>query len=81
MRPRAHRRPRRATGGDHDKGHGNDADGVDEDNPGHAKQGKKAKHKGKKKGAAEGDDDHDKGHGNDADGVDEGNPGRSKQDG
>jgi hypothetical protein len=75
-----------AAGGDHDKGHGNDADGVDEDNAagGHAKQGKKAKDKRKKKGkaaAAEGEVDHDKGHGNDADGVDEDNPGRSKQDG
>ena len=29
-----------ASDGDHDRGHGNDQDGVDEDNPGKSKKGK-----------------------------------------
>ena len=58
---------------DHDRGHGNDADGVDEDNPGKSKASDKALAK-----ADKGKGDHDRGHGNDADGVDEDNPGKSK---
>ena len=57
---------------DHDRGHGNDADRVDEDNP-----GKSSKAAGKAK-ADKAQGDHDRGHGNDADGVDEDNPGKSK---
>jgi len=56
---------------DHDRGHGNDADGVDEDNPGKSSSAKQTAH-------ANGQD-HDRGHGNDADGVDEDNPGKSKK--
>jgi hypothetical protein len=74
---------------DRDRGHGNDADGVDEDNPGKSKKpGKVKKPEKAKKGdkgdkAAEqalaaSDTDKDRGHGNDADGVDEDNPGKSR---
>lgn len=60
--------------GDHDKGHGNDPDGYDEDNPGKSKGTR-----GGKKGSTDGSGDADKGHGNDADGYDEDNPGKKKQ--
>jgi hypothetical protein len=60
-----------APAADHDRGHGNDADGVDEDNPGKSKK----KPTAAKKAAG----DHDRGHGNDSDGVDEDNPGKSKK--
>ncbi|MCR4316012.1 MAG: hypothetical protein NUW37_06635 [Planctomycetes bacterium] len=51
--------------GDHDRGHGNDDDHHDEDNPGrgHGDRGDYS-------------DDHDRGHGNDDDRHDEDNPGR-----
>lgn len=55
---------------DHDRGHGNDADGVDEQNPGKANRAKQT---------AASNGDHDRGHGNDADRVDEDNPGKSKK--
>ena len=61
------------TAHDHDRGHGNDADRVDEDNPGKSKGSDKAlSHANNRQ------HDHDRGHGNDADGVDEQNPGKSK---
>jgi hypothetical protein len=73
---------------DHDRGHGNDADGVDEDNPGKSKKPGKAKKPEKTKKTDKGDKaepalaatgaDHDRGHGNDADGVDADNPGKSR---
>ncbi len=57
--------------GDGDNGHGNDADGVDESNPGKGNGGPNAK-----KGNNPSGSDGDNGHGNDADGVDESNPGK-----
>jgi hypothetical protein len=81
--PAATNPPVVATPADHDRGHGNDPDGVDEDNPGNSKdkakeeaKTKKAARKAKREAAQAGDHDH--GHGNDADKVDEDNPGRSK---
>ena len=60
---------------DHDRGHGNDRDGVDQDNPGKGKKGAElAKNVKSEKGS-----DHNRGHGNDADGVDQDNPGASKK--
>lgn len=64
--PQAQPTPRQ---GDHDRGHGNDADRHDEDNPGHKQSAKRVAQSG----------DHDRGHGNDTDGVDEQNPGKSKK--
>jgi hypothetical protein len=66
--------PERPPAGDRDRGHGNDADGVDEDNPGKSARGAQKANKP----AAKAGGDHDRGHGNDADGVDEDNPGKSK---
>jgi len=64
--------------GDHDRGHGNDADGVDEDNPGKSKGKAETKQpEGKRIAAKAGD--HDRGHGNDADRVDEDNPGKGRK--
>jgi hypothetical protein len=60
---------------DRDRGHGNDPDGIDEDNPGRSKR--KATKKAKPPKTQDGD--HDRGHGNDPDGIDEDNPGRSKK--
>ena len=70
--PEHHREAAPATP-DGNHGHGNDADGVDEDNPGKSKTTDKAQAKAEKSTG-----DHDRGHGNDADGVDEDNPGKSK---
>ncbi|MCR4317441.1 MAG: hypothetical protein NUW37_13970 [Planctomycetes bacterium] len=55
---------RRSGGEDQDRGHGNDDDRHDEDNPGQGHEGRGD------------DDDHDRGHGNDDDHNDEDNPGR-----
>lgn len=62
--------------GDHDRGHGNDADGVDEDNPGQGGGGPNATAALTDDGSTDSNSDHDKGHGNNADGVDEDNPGQ-----
>ena len=64
-----HAGPAHGPASDHNRGHGNDADRVDEDDPGRSKQGQDRKQSG----------DHDRGHGNDADRVDEDNPGKSKK--
>jgi len=70
-----------------DKGHGNDVDGVDEDNPALAKKEGEPDSKKEKESDEEADDkgpkdkkEHDdKGHGNDEDGVDEDNPAHAKK--
>jgi hypothetical protein len=69
--------------GDGDRGHGNEAGGVDADNPGKSKKKKGAKHDGDHGHGNDADHkhdgDHDRGHGNDTDRVDEDNPGKSKK--
>lgn len=49
-----------ATGGDHDRGHGNDPDGIDEDNPGNNKGAKGNDRKPKKNPAKDKKKDKDK---------------------
>ena len=58
-----------ASGGDHDRGHGNDPDGFDEDNPGHKKSDNPGKDKDKDK---KDKDKPGKGHGKDKPGKGKG---------